>query len=255
MNFIPNIITENLENFEKYLKSELKSDVSLLDLAIKYIFHNKGKRVRPMLVFLFADLMGGINDRTFVGASMVEILHTATLVHDDVVDRAETRRGQPSVNAVWKNQASILIGDYLFAKGLIIATEKNEYAFLGALSKAVQRISEAELLQIQKSKEMELDESTYYKIIAGKTASLLASSCEIGALSSSNIPEHAKKANNFGELLGIAFQIKDDLLDYSSSGMILGKPVGNDIKEKKITLPLLFALNQTNPKTAKSILK
>ena len=226
----------------------MRTKVPLLELIIRYITKKKGKQVRPALVFLSAELCGGINNRSYIGAALVELLHTATLVHDDVVDEAKKRRGLPSINAAWTNKIAVLIGDYLLAKGLLIAIENEEFTFLKATSRTVRRMSEGELLQIQKSKEILLDEDIYFKIISDKTASLMASCCEIGAISATEDTEIHAVLRNFGELIGIAFQIKDDIFDYVSKSSILGKPVGNDLKEKKFTLPLIFSISKVPEK-------
>ena len=220
----------------------MKSKVSLLDMIVSYLSKKKGKRIRPTLVFLSAEICGGSCERTYVGASLVELLHTATLIHDDVVDASSVRRGIASINAVWNNKIAVLVGDYLLGKGLLTAIDGGEFEFLKASSNAVRRMSEGELLQIQKSNEADLDEETYFKIISDKTASLMASCCEIGALSASADPAQHAALRDYGENIGIAFQIRDDIFDFSGSSKSIGKPVGNDLKEKKITLPLLFAL-------------
>ncbi|MCX7736288.1 MAG: polyprenyl synthetase family protein, partial [Candidatus Kapabacteria bacterium] len=192
---------------------------------------------------------------SYVGAAMVELLHTATLIHDDVVDEAKERRGIASINARWNNKIAVLIGDYLLAKGLLIAVENKEYGFLESLSRTVKRMSEGELLQIQKSKDYHIDEKTYYQIISNKTASLISTCCEIGAIATTNDVSIQQKMREFGELVGISFQIRDDIFDYSSKSSILGKPVGNDLKEKKITLPLIHSLSKVNGSEAKEIIK
>lgn len=238
-------IKKELEEFDKYFKNSMSSKVSLLDLIIRYLTKKKGKQVRPALVLLTAQMIGEISERTYIGASMVELLHTATLIHDDVVDQASERRGMATINTEWSNKISVLVGDFLLSKGLLIAVEKGEYQFLNVTSKAVKRMSEGELLGIEKGKKVDLTESTYYEIISGKTASLMSSCCEIGAVSVSNNEEDQKKLCEFGELVGTAFQIKDDVLDYTSKTLTLGKPVGNDIREGKITLPMIYALSQS----------
>jgi octaprenyl-diphosphate synthase len=232
-------VREHLEVFNKdFFRRQMKTDVALLDLVVRYMHRTRGKQVRPMLVFLCAGLTGEITNRTYVGAAMMELLHTATLVHDDVVDNAAERRGLASINAVWKNK---------------VAVEHGEGGFLGVTSRTVQRMSEGELLQIQKSRQKTLDEATYFSIISDKTASLLSACCEIGAMSASADPQVHARLRQFGELLGLAFQIRDDVLDYTGKTAILGKPVGNDIKEGKITLPLLIALRSAEKTQAKHI--
>lgn len=247
-------IQHHLDAFNPYFREQMRSRVPLLDLVIRYILRQRGKKVRPTLVFLAAEISGGVNPRTFTGAAMVELLHTATLVHDDVVDEANTRRGFPSVNAIWKNKASVLVGDFLLSKGLLIAVERDEFSFLKSTSIAVKRMSEGELLQMQKSRQLNIDEATYFKIISDKTASLLSTCCEIGARSASNNEEICTSMARFGELMGLAFQIRDDLLDYVSRTNLIGKPYGNDLKERKITLPLIHALNNADKKASKEII-
>ena len=247
-------IQEHLEAYNNYFKSLMNSEVALLNLVIRYITKKKGKQVRPVLVFLSAELCGAVNRRSYVGAAMVELLHTATLVHDDVVDEAAERRGMASINATWNNKIAVLIGDFLLAKGLLNSIDNNEFDFLHATSDAVRRMSEGELLQIQKSKDFNIDEKTYFKIISNKTASLIATCCQIGAISATPDKAIQEKMKNFGELIGTAFQIRDDIFDYQSKNTLIGKPVGNDLKEKKITLPLLFAFNKVSKKSAKEFI-
>jgi len=251
---ISSVVKQQLEAFHPYFRKQMQTDVPLLNLVIRYILRQRGKRVRPTLVFLSAELCGGTTNRTFIGASMVELLHTATLVHDDVVDDAGERRGMPSINALWKNKASVLVGDYLLSRGLHIAVDNDEFAFLKATSKAVQRMSEGELLQMQKSRQLNIDEETYFKIIGDKTASLISTCCEIGARSATYDIQCIDNITRFGELVGLAFQIRDDLLDYVSRTNLIGKPYANDLKEKKITLPLIHALRTAPKSEAKSIL-
>jgi len=250
---ISSVVNHHLEAFHPYFREQMRTDVPLLNLVIRYILRQRGKRVRPTLVFLSAELCGGATNRTFVGASMVELLHTATLVHDDVVDDAAERRGMPSINALWKNKASVLVGDYLLSRGLHIAVDHDEFAFLKATSKAVQRMSEGELLQMQKSRQLNIDEETYFKIIGDKTASLISTCCEIGARSAISDEQKIQHITRFGELVGLAFQIRDDLLDYVSRTNLIGKPYANDLKEKKITLPLIHALRSAPKSTSSSI--
>jgi octaprenyl-diphosphate synthase len=248
-------INDDLSKFNDHFKESLKSKVPLVDLVTKYILKQKGKKIRPTLVLLSAKASGGINESTFRGATLVELLHTATLVHDDVVDEAEKRRGLPSINAVWKNKVAVLIGDYLLSRGLMIAVEGGDFEFLRITTNTVKRMSEGELLQIGKTKKLDINEETYYRIISDKTASLLSTCCEIGALSASDNPEKRAAMRNYGEYLGIAFQIKDDILDYSGRTFVVGKPLGADIKEKKITLPLIHALKQADDSDSKRIIK
>ncbi len=255
MNDITRPIDERLEEFNKYLKDMMSSEVALLNLILKYINRRRGKQMRPIVLMLTARLCGGITERAFTGAAMIELLHTATLIHDDVVDGSRVRRGIASINAEWNNRIAVLIGDFLLAKGLLSAIDGDEFRFLKATSTAVKRMSEGELLQIEKSKKFDLDEDIYFKIISDKTASLLTACCELGALSAGANDEQIDALRNYGESVGIAFQIKDDIFDYSSKSSIIGKPVGNDIREKKVTLPLLYALGNSEPKLAKHIIK
>jgi octaprenyl-diphosphate synthase len=233
----------------------MKSGVGLVDLIARYIIRQKGKKIRPLLVLLAAKVSGEISERSYRGAVLVELLHTATLVHDDVVDNADKRRGFWSVNAIFKNKASVLMGDYLLSRGLLIAVEGKDFDFLGVITDTVKRMSEGELLQIQKTRKLDIDEETYFRIISDKTASLLSTCCQIGALSTSDNKEYSEAMRKFGEALGIAFQIRDDILDYEGKSKIIGKPVGGDIKEKKITLPLIYSLNQVSKSEASQIRK
>lgn len=248
-------IVKNLESFNVYFKEVMKTDVALLNLVLKYITNKKGKQIRPVLVFLSAGLCGQISQRTNIGAAMIELLHTATLVHDDVVDKATVRRGIASINAEWNNKVAVLVGDFLLSKGLQVSANNDEFGFLKITSKAVQLMSESELLAIDKSRKFTLDEETYINIINGKTASLISSCCEIGALSSSDNKEDTTNLSEFGTNLGLAFQIRDDMLDYVSKSSLIGKPVGNDLKEKKITLPLIYSLQQVDKTKQKEIIK
>lgn len=231
----------------------MKSKVGLVDLIARYILRQKGKKIRPLLVLLSAKVAGEINERTYRGAVLVELLHTATLVHDDVVDNADKRRGFWSINKIFKNKAAVLMGDYLLSRGLMIAVDGKDFDFLGVITNTVKRMSEGELLQIQKTRKLNIDEETYFKVISDKTASLLETCCEIGALSVSDNPEHHSAMKSFGANIGIAFQIRDDILDYEGAASLIGKPVGGDIKEKKITLPLIYSLNQVSKDEASKI--
>lgn len=244
-----------LNNFENLFKETLKSKIGIVDLIAKYILKQKGKKIRPLLVLLSSKVAGGVTERTYRGAILVELLHTATLVHDDVVDGAEKRRGLPSINAVWKNKVAVLMGDYLLSKGLLVAVENDDFDFLKIVTKTVKRMSEGELLQIKKTHKLDIDEETYFKIISDKTASLISTCCEIGATSVSSNFEYQSALKNFGEFLGSAFQIRDDILDYIGSSKIIGKPLGADIKEKKITLPLIHSLSIASKNEASSIIK
>ncbi|RPI72698.1 MAG: polyprenyl synthetase family protein [Ignavibacteriales bacterium] len=233
----------------------MNSKVGLVDLIARYIIRQKSKKIRPLLVLLSAKVAGGVNERTYRGAVLVELLHTATLVHDDVVDNADKRRNFWSINKIFKNKAAVLMGDYLLSRGLLIAVEGKDYDFLGVITNTVKRMSEGELLQIQKTRKLDIDEETYFRVISDKTASLLETCCQIGALSTSDNPEYHEAMRKFGESIGIAFQIRDDILDYEGKAKLIGKPVGGDIKEKKITLPLIYSLNQVPNGEASSIRK
>lgn len=241
MKLAKKIISSELILFESHFREAVKSRVALLDRIMQYIVKRKGKQMRPMFVLLSARLGGAVNDSTYRAASLVELLHTATLVHDDVVDDAMERRGFFSINALWKNKIAVLVGDYLLSKGLLLSLNNKDHEVLRILSEAVRLMSEGELLQIEKSRNLNLEESIYYEIINGKTASLLASACAAGASTTFADPALVEQMRLFGEKVGMAFQIKDDLFDYGSQDV--GKPTGNDIKEKKLTLPLIYTLN------------
>jgi octaprenyl-diphosphate synthase len=247
-------IRHHLEPFNEVFDRSLRSTIPLVDLVARYIIRRKGKKVRPVLVLLSADLCGAINEQSYRGAALVEILHTATLIHDDVIDEADMRRGFPSINAIWKNKISILMGDYLLARGLLLCLDHDDFRFLKITSTAVKRMSEGEIYQIQKSRQLDIDEPTYMRIIGDKTASLLSTCCEIGAASTSADPEVHEKLRRFGELVGLAFQIKDDLLDYTGRRSVTGKPTGLDLGVKKLTLPLIYSLEQASKKEAREIL-
>lgn len=246
-------IKTELGEFDDLFKKSMKSNVGLVDLIAKYIIRQKGKKIRPLLVLLSAKLSGGVTQRSYRGAVLVELLHTATLIHDDVVDNADKRRGFWSINAVFKNKAAVLMGDYLLSRGLMIAVEGNDFDFLGVITNAVRRMSEGELLQIQKTRKLDIDEETYFKVISDKTASLLETCCMIGAMSTSDNKLYHEAMRSFGESIGMAFQIRDDILDYEGTSKITGKPIGGDIKEKKITLPLIYSLNQVSRSDADRI--
>ncbi|MEJ7683437.1 MAG: polyprenyl synthetase family protein [Segetibacter sp.] len=224
------IISQELKEFETHFRQAVKSNVPLLDKIMQYIVKRKGKQLRPMFVLLSAKLGGEINDQTYRAASLVELLHTATLVHDDVVDESLERRGFFSINALWKNKIAVIVGDYLLSKGLLLSLDNNDFKTLQILSSAIKLMSEGELLQLEKARNLNLEEETYFEIIKNKTASLLASSCAAGASSTFNNEQSVEKMRTFGEKTGIAFQIKDDLFDYGNAD--IGKPTGNDIKEK-----------------------
>ncbi|HQY21442.1 MAG TPA: polyprenyl synthetase family protein, partial [Ignavibacteria bacterium] len=235
-------VQKELDIFDKKFSASLKSKVALIDLITKYILKQKGKKIRPVLVLLSAKLCGEINERSYIAANLVELLHTATLIHDDVVDDAKTRRGIASLNAVWKNKASVLIGDYLLSKGLLTAIDNKEFEFLKLTSEAVKSMSEGELLQIQKARNFDATEETYFRIISDKTASLIKTCCKLGAMSTAENKDMVDKLGVYGENIGIAFQLTDDILDYTGRKKLLGKSTGNDLKEKKFTLPLIISL-------------
>ncbi len=247
-------IQNELKQFDQVFKDSLRSDIRLVDFVIKFILKQKGKKLRPLLVLLSAKISGEIDDRSFRGATLVELLHTATLVHDDVVDEASKRRGLPSLNNIWGNKISVLMGDYLLSKGLLIAVDGEDFDFLRTITNTVKRMSEGELLQIYKAKKLDIDEETYFKIISDKTASLLSTCCEIGARSATTSTEKIEALKNYGEYLGIAFQIKDDILDFTGTKKI-GKPLGGDIREKKLTLPLIHTLSKEDKSNASEIRK
>ena len=252
MDLARKIISKELEEFELHFRDAVKSRVALLDKIMQYIVKRKGKQLRPMFVLLCAKLGGPITESTYRAASLVELLHTATLVHDDVVDEADSRRGFFSINALWKNKIAVLVGDYLLSKGLLLSLNNKDYQILQILSEAVKLMSEGELLQIEKSRRLNFEESVYYDIINGKTASLLASACAAGASSTFDKPEQIEQMRLFGQKVGMAFQIKDDLFDYGNQNV--GKPTGNDIKEKKLTLPLIYTLNNCEASVKKKII-
>ncbi len=252
MELAKKVISEELVQFEGHFRDAVKSRVALLDRIMQYIVKRKGKQLRPMFVLLSARLGGEVNDSTYRAASLVELLHTATLVHDDVVDDAMERRGFFSINALWKNKIAVLVGDYLLSKGLLLSLNNKDHEVLSILSEAVRLMSEGELLQIEKARKLNLKESIYYEIINGKTASLLASACAAGASTTFTDQQDVEKMRLFGEKVGMAFQIKDDLFDYGSEDV--GKPTGNDIKEKKLTLPLIYTLNQCTADVRRKII-
>lgn len=237
-------IAGEMEEFEKKFRASMKSSVPLLDKITHYIVKRKGKQLRPMFVFLTAKLSGGITDSTYRAASLIELLHTATLVHDDVVDDAYERRGFFSINALWKNKIAVLVGDYLLSQGLLMSIDNKEFRLLQITSNAVREMSEGELLQMEKARKLDIKEEVYFDIIRQKTASLIASCCACGAASTGKDDEYVEKMRKFGELTGIAFQIKDDLFDYELNNDT-GKPTGIDIKEKKMTLPLIYGLSNS----------
>ena len=241
-------IAYEMELFEKKFRLAMSSKVALLNRITHYIVNRKGKQMRPMFVFLVAKMMnnGNVAERTYRGASVIELIHTATLVHDDVVDDSNRRRGFFSINALWKNKIAVLIGDYLLSKGLLLSIDNNDFDLLKIISVAVREMSEGELLQIEKARQLDITEDVYYEIIRQKTATLIAACCSLGAASVKPNSEHVENMRKFGELIGMAFQIKDDLFDYGENK--IGKPTGIDIKEQKMTLPLIYALNNSTKK-------
>jgi len=252
MQFSKNLIAAELATFEQKFTQSVKSQTPLLDRIMKYIIKRKGKQLRPMFVFLSARLHGSVNESTYRAAALVELLHTATLVHDDVVDESLERRGFFSVNALWKNKIAVLVGDYLLSKGLLLSTDAGDFKHLHILSEAVKQMSEGELLQIEKARKLNLKEDIYFEIIRSKTASLLSSACAVGAWSTSQDENLTQRMKLFGEKTGIAFQIKDDLFDYGNDNV--GKPTGNDLKEKKLTLPIIYTLNHIDASEKRKII-
>lgn len=246
------LIKDELKTFATHFREAVRSNTPLLDRIMRFIVKRKGKQLRPMFVLLSAKLCGEVNEPAYRAASLVEVLHTATLVHDDVVDDSMERRGFFSTYALWKAKANVLIGDYLLAKGLLLSLDHQDYRILHILSDAVRKMSEGELLQLEKARSLNLQEEVYFEIIRNKTASLLASACAAGAWSACQDEEITEKMRLFGEKAGIAFQIKDDLFDYASEN--IGKPTGNDIKEKKLTLPLIYTLNNADKATRRKMI-
>jgi len=236
-------IEREIERFEDTFRDSMQSNTPLLDQITHYIYKRKGKQIRPLFVFFSADICGGINESTHRGAALVELLHTATLVHDDVVDNSYERRGFFSINALWKNKIAVLVGDFLLAKGLLLSLNNGDFTLLKIVSEAVKSMSEGELLQMEKARRMDIDENIYYDVIRQKTASLVASCCACGAASAGADLKQIELFREFGENVGMAFQIKDDLFDFGDDNV--GKPRGIDIKEKKLTLPLIYALSQS----------
>lgn len=250
---IKKFVAIEMVEFEKKFKLSMKSNVALLDRVTHYIIKRKGKQLRPMFVFISAKMFGPVQEATYVGASLIELLHTATLVHDDVVDDSFERRGFFSLNALWKNKIAVLVGDFLLSKGLILSVEHNEFEQLRIVTNAVQQMSEGELLQMEKARKLNITEEIYYDIIRQKTAVLVASCCACGAASQKQSSEIIEQMRLFGEHTGMAFQIKDDLFDYGS-GKNIGKPTGIDIKERKLTLPLIYTLNHADRATKRHII-
>ena len=247
-------IKEEMEVFEKKFKTSMMSEISLLNRITFFIVKRKGKQIRPMFVFLVAKLLGNekVNERSYRGAALIELIHTATLVHDDIVDDSYKRRGFFSINTLWKNKIAVLVGDYLFSKGLLLSVDNKDFDLLKIISKVVKEMSEGELLQLEKSRDFEITENIYYEIIRKKTAVLIASCCSIGATSVMSSQSDIDKIYEFGKLLGMIFQIKDDLFDYTNK--MIGKPTGIDLKEKKITLPLIYTINNVDRKEKKWII-
>jgi len=243
-----------MKEFNSRFKSVVTSDITLLTMVTRYVLRRKGKQMRPLFVFLSSGLTGKISEATYTAASLIELMHTATLVHDDVVDESNERRGAFSINALWKSKVAVLFGDYLLARGLLLAVEKKDYDLLEIVSTSSKEMSEGELLQIQKTRSLNIDMETYYEVIRKKTASLIASCTAAGATASGASPEDIDRIYDMGIKLGMAFQIKDDLFDYQPHSSI-GKPAGNDIKEKKFTLPLIYALNQASPDQRRAIIR
>lgn len=241
-------VEKEMELFEKKFTQSMSSQVALLNRITHFIVNRKGKQMRPMFVFLVAKMVseGEVNERTYRGASVIELIHTATLVHDDVVDDSNRRRGFFSINALWKNKIAVLVGDFLLSKGLLLSIDNNDFDLLKIISVAVREMSEGELLQIEKARRLDITEDIYYEIIRQKTATLIAACCSLGAASVKPGSDEVSKMRKFGELIGMAFQIKDDLFDYGNER--IGKPTGIDIKEQKMTLPLIHVLNKVSDK-------
>ncbi|MDZ4700486.1 MAG: polyprenyl synthetase family protein [Rhodothermales bacterium] len=246
-------VDAEMRAFDRYFRESMQSDTALLNTITRYVLRQKGKRIRPLLVLLSAKVCGGVTDASYRGGALVELMHTATLVHDDVVDEADRRRGMLSINAIWKNKAAVLFGDFLLSRGLLLALEHRDYAMLHALSDAVRRMSEGELLQLKKARQLDIDEATYFRIISDKTASLIAACTTIGALSATDDVGQIETMNALGEHLGLAFQIRDDLFDFG--GDDVGKPLGIDLQERKMTLPLIVALERAGPAERRRILR
>ena len=247
-------VAAEMASFEEFFKSTMSSKIPLLQTIVDYVLRRKGKQLRPTIVFLTAKLNGQVNEGTYVAASMIEMLHTATLIHDDVVDEAYERRGAFSVNALWRSKVAVLLGDYMLARGLQLSVETSSFELLRIMSDAVKEMSEGELLQLEKSRKLDITEEVYFDIIRKKTATLMASCAANGAQSVGATPEVVQRMKQYGEYLGIAFQLKDDLFDYEEKNLI-GKPTGNDIKEKKMTLPLIYALASSPKSEQRHILK
>lgn len=245
LNTIKEPVHEEIKQFEKFFREATKSDVPLLNTIVNYIIRNRGKQIRPLFVFLAAQMHGTINKKTYLAATSIELLHSATLVHDDIIDESFERRNRLSINALWGNKRAVLIGDFLLSKGLLIATQEKEYETLDIISQAVKETIEGELLQNEKSRKLDIDEETYFEIISKKTASLIGTSLAVGTHSVCRDEKIIREMREIGVLAGLAFQIRDDIFDYEKGG-ITGKPAGNDIKEQKVTLPLIYVLNNSS---------
>lgn len=252
MELVQQVIGKELALFEKKFSEHVKGSNPLLDRIMKFIIKRKGKQMRPMFVLLCAEINGGISERSYRAASLIELLHTATLVHDDVVDNSMLRRNFFSINALWKNKIAVLVGDYLLSKGLLLSLEHDDYQTLKITSRAVKEMSEGEILQMEKARKLDIEENTYFEIIRGKTSTLLSAACSAGAYSASQQEDAIEFFRQFGEYVGIAFQIKDDLFDYGEDN--IGKPTGIDIKEKKMTLPLIYTLQHADKATKRKII-
>ncbi len=253
LNDIQAPVDKEMSEFEQKFRKSMRSNVMLLDKITSYIVRRKGKQMRPLFVFLSAGAAGGIQESTYRGASLIELLHTATLVHDDVVDDSHYRRGFFSVNALWKNKIAVLVGDFLLSRGLLLSLDNDDFDLLKIVSNAVKEMSEGELLQMEKARKLDITEEVYYEVIRQKTASLITACCRVGASSAGATPEVVDLMTEFGENVGMAFQIKDDLFDYGT--FEIGKPTGIDIKEKKMTLPLIYALQQVGRSEKKRVIK
>jgi len=247
-------VAEEMKTFQKTFRGAIRSNVTLLNIISSYILRNKGKQMRPLFVFLTAKMTGNITDSTYTAATLIELMHTATLIHDDVVDESYERRGLFSMNAIWRSKLSVLMGDYFLARGLMLASRKRDHDLLDIVADAVNEMSEGELLQLQKSRKLNIDTASYYEVIRKKTATLIAACTASGAKSSGATQQEIDRVYQMGIDIGMAFQIKDDLFDYQPRG-ITGKPAGNDLKEKKFTLPLIYALEQSSRSEKRSILK
>ncbi|HIP31893.1 MAG TPA: polyprenyl synthetase family protein [Crocinitomicaceae bacterium] len=245
-------ISAEMSEFEGRFRDSMKSKVPMLNKVTHYIIKRKGKQMRPMFIFLTAKMLGTINDKSYDAATLVELLHTATLVHDDVVDDANERRGFFSINALWKNKIAVLVGDYMLSKVLLLSIENKNTKMLEVVARAVREMSEGELLQIEKARKLDITEDIYFEVIRKKTASLIATCCEVGSISVGRL-DVSDTMRDFGESIGIAFQIKDDIFDYGEPGNI-GKPTGLDIRERKMTLPLIYVLNNSTKKRKKELI-